>query len=225
MFNKKTLSEKLRLYLVCGEGESCGPLMRKAEQALAGGVTAVQLRVKSWDSRDMFGAACQLQGLCRRFDALFIVNDRLDVALACGADGVHLGQNDLPIDAARKIAPADFIIGATANTRPDVLKAQKLGADYIGCGAAFTTATKHDVNVIGPAGIKDAVGQASVPCVAIGGITLENLRRLADCGCGGISLSSEIMSHPNPKRRTQELFKEINLFFKHADRQNEKGSL
>lgn len=214
MSNEKSLADRLKLCLVCGEGETPESLTRKTELALTGGVTAVQLRVKSWDSREIFDAACLLRDICRLYRALFTVNDRLDIALACGADGVHLGRRDLPVADARRLAPRGFIIGATANTPAEVLAAKESGADYIGCGAAFSTTTKHDVNVIGPEGIKAAVSAARIPCVAIGGITPGNLRLLSSCRCSGISTSSAIMGCANPKERARELAEETGRIFR-----------
>lgn len=211
--SNEDLAARLKLYLVCGEGETTQSLARKTEQALAGGVTAVQLRAKSWDAREIFDAACLLRDICGHYHALFTVNDRLDIALACGADGAHLGRQDLPLMAARRIVPEGFIIGATANTPQEVLAAEEAGADYIGCGAAFATNTKHDVNVIGPEGIKVAVSAAKIPCVAIGGITPSNLRLLSGCGCAGISLSSAIMGCSAPEERARELAQETGRFF------------
>lgn len=213
MSNEKSLANRLKLYLVCGEGETPESLTGKTELALAGGVTAVQLRVKSWDSREIFDAALRLRDICRLYNALFTVNDRLDIALACGADGVHLGRRDLPVIDARRLAPQSFIIGATANTPAEVLRAEEAGADYIGCGAAFSTTTKHDVSVIGPEGIKAAATAARIPCVAIGGITPGNLRLLSGCRCSGISLSSAIMGCANPKERARELAEETGRIF------------
>lgn len=213
MFDREILAEKLKLYLVCGEGETDKTLTDKVCAALNGGVTAVQLRVKSRTAREIFYTAGILSAITKQHGALFIINDRLDIALACGADGVHLGQSDVPIDAARKTVPENFIIGGSARTRSQALEARDMGADYIGCGSAFATATKTDAVVIGPGGIKDAVRGIGLPYVAIGGITLKNLSQLAGCGCSGVSVVSEIMSSPNPRERAQELVGEINGAF------------
>lgn len=207
------MQEKLKLYLVCGEGETCESLFAKAEGALEGGVTAVQLRVKSWPARDFFAAAQTLAGIAKQRGALFIVNDRIDVALACGADGAHLGQSDIPIDAARRLVPEDFIIGCSAHTNRQALEARGQGADYIGSGSAFATGTKSDVVVIGPEGVRDTLRGVGLPGVAIGGITFDKLALLADCGCCGVSIVSEIMNAPDPKRRSRELIREINRVF------------
>lgn len=210
MFDKAILAEKLKLYLVCGEGETDNALYGKVGAALEGGVTAVQLRLKSRTSREIFDTAKALVNLTKQHGALFIINDRLDIALACCADGVHLGQSDLPVGVARKIVPENFIIGGSARTRHQALETRDAGADYIGCGSAFPTATKTDAVVIGPSGIKDAACGIGLPYAAIGGITLENLHRLAGCGCSGIAVVSEIMSSPNPRERAQRLAEEIN---------------
>lgn len=213
MFDKAILAEKLKLYLVCGEGETDKALADKVGEAIEGGVTAVQLRVKSRTAREIFYTAGILSAMTKRHGALFIINDRLDIALACGADGAHLGQSDVPIDAARKIVPENFIIGGSVRTRRQALEARDMGADYVGCGSAFATSTKTDAIVIGPSAIKDAVFGIGLPYVAIGGITLENLRQLADCGCCGISVVSEIMSSPNPREHARKLVGEINRTF------------
>ena len=143
MYDRKKLAEKLRLYMICGEGDAPEAVIEKTRAALAGGVTAVQLRVKTWTGRETYETALKLKELCAARGALFFVNDRLDIALAAKADGVHLGQKDLPVDAARAIAGPDFIIGGTARTPELAREAQRLGADYVGCGAAFGTATRR----------------------------------------------------------------------------------
>lgn len=213
MFDRKILEEKLKLYLVCGEGENADSLFEKAAAAMDGGVTAVQLRVKSWPARDFLAAAKALAGMAKQRNALFIVNDRIDVALACGADGVHLGQEDIPVGAARRMVPEDFIIGASVHTNEQAAIARGQGADYLGCGSVFATATKDDALVIGPEGVRKALDGIWLPGVAIGGITLDNLSRLAGSGCCGISLVSEIMGSPNPREKARELLKEINRVF------------
>lgn len=213
MFNKDILEKKLKLYLVCGEGETTDSLFAKAEAALDGGVTALQLRVKSWPARDFLEAARTLAGMAKRRDALFIVNDRIDIALACGADGVHLGQEDMPVDAARRMVPADFIIGASVHTNELAAEARERGADYLGCGSVFATGTKNNALVIGPEGVRETLNGIGLPSVAIGGITLDNLNLLADSGCSGISLVSEIMGSPDPREKARELLKEINRVF------------
>ncbi|WP_341459371.1 thiamine phosphate synthase [Cloacibacillus evryensis] len=149
-----------------------------------------------------------LKKICSAHGALLLINDRLDIALAAGADGVHLGQKDLPIGAARRLAGTDFIIGGTARTPELAREAQRLGADYVGCGAAFETATKGDAVVIGPDGIKKVLSAIDIPSVAIGGIELGNVKYLAGCGASGISLSGAIMRADDPKEAAAALIKE-----------------
>ena len=213
MYDRDKLAQKLRLYVICGEGDSPEETAAKTRAALAGGATAIQLRVKSWTARETYKTALVLKKLCSEADALFIVNDRLDIALAARADGVHLGQKDLPVDAARAIAGPDFIIGGTARTPELAREAQALGADYVGCGAAFGTATKGDAVVIGPSGIKAALSAITIPSVAIGGIELSNLHELAGCGASGVSLSGAVMRAQNPELAARELLREINKYF------------
>lgn len=213
MKDKKVLAERLRLYLICGEGDAPAKLIDKCEAALRGGVTAVQLRVKSWTARECYSTALELGKLCSAHGALFIINDRLDIALAAGADGVHLGQKDLPVSEARKIAGENFIIGGTARTRSLAAEAEAAGADYVGCGAAFETATKGDAVVIGPSGIKQALSTISIPSVAIGGITISNMKLLAGCGASGVSLSSAVMSAEDPEAAARVLRAEADKYF------------
>lgn len=211
--DRKRLAEQLRLYLICGEGDTPDEVLRKTAAALEGGVTAVQLRVKSWTGRECYNTALALKDLCHAHSAALLVNDRLDIALAAGADGVHLGQKDLPVGAARQIAGPDFIIGGTARTPELAREAQRLGADYIGCGAAFGTATKDDAVVIGPEGIKEVLAAVEIPSVAIGGIELANVSRLAGCRCSGISLSGAVMRAADPREAAKALMREIDKSF------------
>ena len=213
MRDRKNLAARLKLYLICGEGFTPKENIAKVSAALRGGVTAVQLRVKSWSGRECFGTALALKKLCREHGALLLINDRFDVAMAAGADGVHLGPSDLPVDAARRVAGPDFIIGGTARTPELAREAQRLGADYIGCGAAFGTATKDDAVVIGPEGIKEVLAAVEIPSVAIGGIGPANVSRLAGCGCSGISLSGAVMRAADPKEAAKALMREIDTSF------------
>lgn len=206
--DRKKLAERLRLYLICGEGDSPEAVIKKTAAAIEGGVTAAQLRVKSWTGRECYDTALALKKICSAHGALLLINDRLDIALAAGADGVHLGQKDLPIGAARRLAGTDFIIGGTARTPELAREAQRLGADYVGCGAAFETATKGDAVALGPDGIKKVLSAIDIPSVAIGGIELGNVKYLEGCGASGISLSGAIMRADDPKEAAAALIKE-----------------
>lgn len=208
------LAQRLCLYLICGEGCATRELYEKTAEAIEGGVTAVQLRVKSWTGRETYDTAVKLRELCRSKEVLFIVNDRLDIALAAGADGVHLGQMDMPVSAARGVAGRSFIIGGTARRAEDAARAEREGADYIGCGAAFSTGTKSDAVVIGPDGIKHVLAAITIPSVAIGGINAANLMLLTGCGASGVSLSGAIMNACDQRSAARELRKAADLGFK-----------
>ncbi len=185
----KKLAERLRLLYLCGGEE--GEIARLAA-LIRGGVTAVQLRMKNATGRELYERALAVGETCREKGALFFVNDRLDVALACGADGVHLGVSDLPIAAARRCAPRSFLIGATARTPEAALRAERNGADYIGCGAAFRSTTKHDTVEIGPSGIAAVTRAMIIPIVAIGGIDERNIEQLRHSGIAGVAVSATL---------------------------------
>ena len=211
--DSQKLARRLKLYLICGEGLTPEETLRKSALALDGGVTAVQLRVKSWTARECLRTAEELRKICHAHGALFFVNDRLDIALAAGADGVHLGQSDLPVPAARRIAGSGFIIGASSRTRELAAEAQRAGADYIGCGAAFGTSTKKDASVIGPEGIKCALSSTQIPAVAIGGINAGNIALLEGCGACGAAVSGALLNARDPEAEARKLIKEADRIF------------
>ncbi|MDR2180161.1 MAG: thiamine phosphate synthase [Synergistaceae bacterium] len=191
------LKEALRLYVI--PDRLIGAPLSLEEQvrlALQGGATAIQLRDKSAEGKELLETAkrlanlCRQRDLCKRRGALFIVNDRLDVALLSGADGVHLGQSDLPVEEARRLAPRPFIVGASAHTVGEAEKAEKDGADYLGVGAVFETRSKDNAKVLGPEGLRRLTAAVRLPVVAIGGISLENLPEVMETGVTGVSVIS-----------------------------------
>jgi thiamine-phosphate pyrophosphorylase len=166
--------------------------------ALKGGATIIQLRDKSMDAKELLKTARRMASICAENDALFIVNDRLDVALLSGADGVHLGQDDLPIAEARVLIDSIqlsrfFLLGASAHTALEAMQAETDGADYLGLGAAFGTNSKDNAKVIGLSGLREARMSTRLPCVAIGGITLENLSEVMDTGVDGAAVISAVV--------------------------------
>lgn len=175
--------------------------------ALEAGAPAIQLRDKHATARELYEQALRLRALTARFGALLFVNDRLDVALAAGADGVHLGPDDIPIAAARRAVPRPFLIGFSADDPAEAVRAVAAGADYIGCGAVFGTSSKADVasERIGPEGVASVARAVDVPVVAIGGITTENIHRLADTGAAGVAVIGAIMAAPDPAHATRLL--------------------
>jgi thiamine-phosphate pyrophosphorylase len=176
--------------------------------ALAGGAPAIQLRDKDATPRQLVELARTLLALTRAAHALLFVNDRLDVALAGGADGVHLGPDDIPLSAARSLAPAPFLIGCSADDPAHALSLEREGASYIGCGAVFGTATK-DVGGerIGIARLEEVVRAVAIPVIAIGGVNATNIGEIARTGAAGAAVVSAVMAAPQPGAATAELLR------------------
>ncbi len=166
--------------------------------ALQAGAPAIQLRDKTADARSLFDQARALLRLTRAHGALLFVNDRLDVALAAGADGVHLGPDDLPVAAARRAVPLDFLVGFSTDDPGLARRAAADGAAYIGCGAVFGTTTK-DVGDerIGPEGLRRVVDAVRVPVIGIGGVTPANVAELARVGAAGAAVVGAVMTAPD----------------------------
>ena len=170
-----------------------------------GGVTLVQLREKELSGRGYYDLAVKVKNVTDRFGVPLIIDDRMDVAMASGAAGVHLGQSDLPIAAAREVMGPDKIIGATAKTVEQARAAEIAGADYLGVGAIYPTTTKV-VTVITPvATLTDISTNVSIPTVAIGGLNVGNLDVLYGSGASGIAVVTAIMKSDNPKKMAAEL--------------------
>jgi thiamine-phosphate pyrophosphorylase len=174
--------------------------------ALEGGARAVQLRNKGDSARELLEVGRELRALTREAGALLFVNDRLDVALALEADGVHLGPHDLPLGPVRRVAPPRFLIGRSADD-PDVARrAVDEGADYIGCGTVYSTSTKPDAGgVIGLDGLARVAASVSVPVVGIGGVTVKRASAVATTGAAGIAVVGAVMSAPDPARAVRAL--------------------
>jgi thiamine-phosphate pyrophosphorylase len=175
-----------------------------AELALAGGADTIQFREKSGETRDMIRVAEEIQALCKRAGLTFIVNDRVDVAIASHADGVHLGQNDFPIPLARSLLGEKAIIGGSASNLEEAHKCLLEGADYIGFGPIYFTTSKEDA---GPAGgldlLKQVVEEIPLPIIAIGGITRENAPQVIQAGVYGIAVISAVCCQNNPAEAAQ----------------------
>lgn len=187
-----------RLYLVTEESLPIDVLLEKVEAAVKGGVTLVQLREKTSDGSIFLKKAVMLKQLLDRYEIPLIINDRIDVALAADAAGVHIGQNDLPLTAVRKIVPASMIIGVSTATVAEAKQAENDGADYVGIGAVFPTKSKADAKLL-PAGMLERIMQSiQIPAVAIGGITLENIKELQGKGLAGAAIVSGLMRAEEP---------------------------
>lgn len=189
------LRRRLGVYVLTDRQAARGrPQLALVAAALRGGATAVQLRDKTASGRELHALARGLAELCAARGALFLVNDRLDVALACGADGVHLGLDDLPAAAARVIAGPDFVIGASAATPAEVAAAEAAGADYVGVGPVFATGSKGDAGEpIGPEGLAAVARSAGLPVVAIGGLGADNAHLALEAGAAGVAVISAVM--------------------------------
>ena len=185
--------EMLRLYAVTDRAwVGRQTLSEQIEDALRGGVTLVQLREKNLAKEEFVAEAKAVLALCRQYGVPLIINDRLDVALESGADGVHVGIEDAPVSEIRRQAGPDFIIGATAKTVAQAQAAQAAGADYLGVGAVFPSPTKRNAIRITSEVLREICGSVSIPAVAIGGITAENAPSRKGCGMAGIAVVSAI---------------------------------
>lgn len=166
----------------------------KIEEALQGGVTILQLREKELDEDSFINEAIEVKNICRKHGVPLIINDNVNVALKSGADGVHVGIEDMPIDEIRRTVPDSFIIGATCKTVEQAQSAERLGADYMGVGAVFPSPTKKNAVRITREQLKEICASVSIPAVAIGGISLENVDELKDGGMSGIAVVSAVFS-------------------------------
>ena len=165
-----------------------------AELAIAGGADAIQLRDKSCSSRELIRVGRVIREITRRSSTIFIVNDRLDVAVACGADGVHLGQGDMRTDVARQIAPHGFIIGVSVSNVDEAVRAEQEGADYVALSPTFSTGSKLDAGPgIGLDRLREIRRNVSVPVIAIGGINRENICEVIAAGAAGVAVISAVV--------------------------------
>ena len=197
----------LSLYFVA----SCGNLgdesfLNLIKNAIKGGVSVVQLREKTLNSREFYTLALKVKALCDELQTPLIINDRVDIALAVKASGVHLGQEDLPISVARKLLGENKIIGLSVKTPLQLENAK--GADYVGCGAVFQSATK-DSSLIGVAGLQALCEKSALPVVAIGGICAENIALLKACKIAGVAISGALMNAENPYETSSALKKAL----------------
>lgn len=201
--------EMLLLYAVTDDSwTGRQSLYEQIEDALKGGVTIVQLREKQKPEDEFVEEAIRIRELCHRYQVPLLINDRVDVALKSGADGVHVGIEDTPVEEIRRIVPEHFIIGATAKTVEQARAAQQAGADYLGVGAVFPSPTKKNAIRITREQLKEICSSVSIPAVAIGGISLENAEQLQGGGMEGIAVVSAIFSAEDIRKTTARL-KEI----------------
>ena len=203
------------IYLVTDDGCLQGrALIDCVREALEGGVTLVQYRAKTASSAEMYNEALQLKALCDSFNVPLIINDRLDIAMAVGAAGVHLGQDDLPCAAARKLLGEDYLIGVSAHNPTEAKAALQSGADYLGCGAVFGTATKADVKKLGTEGLAAICREKGLPVVGIGGVTADNYHEVRAAGADGAAIVSGILAQPDIRATVRAIAKVSQEFAK-----------
>jgi len=197
------------IYLVADADYAAGrDLLGLIGEAVRGGATVVQLRAKNLSSRDFLELGRRAADRLAGTGIPLIINDRVDIGLACGAAGVHLGQEDMPLAAARKILGGDSIIGISVNTVEEARTAEVGGADYVGAGPAYITATKETaLSVLGPEGIGRIKRAVRIPVVAIGGIGAANVAELAAAGADGIAVISAILGASDARRAAEDLKK------------------
>lgn len=182
-------------------------LSSQVEEAIIGGATFIQLREKNLNYSDFLNEAIEIRKICNKYKIPFVIDDNVEIALKSGADGVHLGQNDMSIKQARNILGENKIIGATARTVEQALKAQQESADYIGSGAVFATSTKSDTVPLSYENLCRICSSVNIPVVAIGGINAENARNLSGSGISGIAVVSGIFKSDDI-RKSAEILKE-----------------
>ena len=196
----------LRLYAVTDRawlGEQT--LCEQAEQALRGGVTLLQLREKEMPFDCFLAEAREIQALCDRYQVPLIINDNVELALQCGAQGVHVGQSDMEAGRARQLLGPDRILGVSARTLDEALRAEAQGADYLGVGAVFSTSTKLDAQDVSLETLQEICERVSIPVVAIGGISADNALSLQGSGIAGLAVVSAIFAQPDIEAAARQM--------------------
>ena len=202
----KCAEEYMRLYAVTDRAWVGGQtLYQQVESALKGGVTCVQLREKELDEEAFLKEAFELHDLCKKYNVPFFINDNVDIAIRCHAEGIHVGQDDMAAAQVRQRVGDGVMIGVSAHTVQEALDAVAHGADYLGVGAVFATHTKTDVSEMPRQTLLDICNAVDVPVVAIGGIHKENLLRLKGTGVNGVALVSAIFGAEDIEAECREL--------------------
>lgn len=199
-------TDKLLLYAVTDRSYLNGkPLSIAVEEAILGGATMIQLREKELDLENFIKTAIEIKRICSKYMVPLIINDNVQVCISVDADGVHLGQGDMPLEKARELLGKDKIIGITAKTIEQAKSAELNGADYIGCGAVFGTATKNDAKKMELSTLNAICNSVSIPVVAIGGISADNVDLLQGSGISGAAVVSGIFARQDIRKAAQYL--------------------
>lgn len=202
----KSVKEAMLLYAVTDRSWLNGrSLYEDVEKALAGGITCLQLREKNLDFDSFVQEADLLKKLCADWQVPFIINDNVQVAAACKADGIHVGQQDMDACEVRKLVGKDCIIGVSAQTVAQAIAAEKAGADYLGVGAVFPTSTKNDADAVSLETLKAICQAVSIPVAAIGGIHQQNMELLRHTGIDGVAVVSAIFAQTDIRAATEQL--------------------
>lgn len=196
------------LYAVTNRKENETDFYQKIEESLKGGVQILQLREKQVSEEFFLREALEVKVLCKKYAVPLVINDNLKIALSCGADGIHVGENDLSVSEIRKCAPG-LMIGATAKTLSRALIAEREGADYLGVGAVFPSPTKKDAVPVTMEMLQEICFSVKIPVYAIGGITKENISQIRVADLGGVAVSSALFSAENVQAAARELRKRL----------------
>ena len=204
MISRKKLLKKARLYLITNED------LKSAEKSLKAGISIVQLRIKTQSDKFFLKKAFEIRKITKKLNSLLIINDRIDIALLVDADGIHLGQDDIPVRQARKLLPRDKLIGKSTHNYEQAKHAIKEGVDYIGIGPVFTTKTKDIYKPLNIKTVKKIITSCNIPYFVIGGINLKNIRYLLSKDIKKIAVFSSIIKTDNPYLTTKRFLKELN---------------
>ena len=202
--------KELKLYLVTDSDILRGrDFYNCIEEALKGGVTMLQLREKNASGKEFLEKAIKLRELTKKYNVKFIINDRVDIAMLCDADGVHVGQSDIPANKVRELMGEDKIVGVSARTVEEAIRAKENGADYLGVGAMFNTRTKLDTKSVSIEKLKEIKERVELPLVAIGGLSLSNIDKLKECNIDGYAVVSAILGAENIKLECEKWSEKI----------------
>ena len=182
-------------------------LYEQVESALKGGVTCVQLREKELDEESFLKEAIEISGLCKSYGVPFFINDNVEIAIKCHADGIHVGQEDMEASKVRERVGEEMMIGVSVHSVAEALEAVRNGADCLGVGSMFSTSTKKDVDVLPKEILRDICAAVDIPVVAIGGINRSNILKLSGSGVDGVALVSAIFASEDIESECRELYK------------------